>query len=58
MSTIARVGICLVAAIVTVTVMVLILHTTIGRTSNYAVGVVGAGVVLVTWYLTGSNRRS
>jgi hypothetical protein len=56
MNTWLRVLICLVVAIIAVTVMVLILHATIGRSSNAIIGPVGPIIVIATWFLTGLKK--
>jgi hypothetical protein len=52
-----RIAICVAVAVVTVPLMVFILRSTMGQTSNAIVGGVGAVAVLVTWFLTAPGQR-
>jgi hypothetical protein len=58
MQTWLRILICVVVAIITVTIMVVILHATIGRSSNAIIGPIGAIVVFATWFLTGLKKKT
>jgi hypothetical protein len=57
MKTWVRILVCIVVAIITVTILVAIFRATTGQSSNAIIGTVGALAVFATWYLTGPKNR-